>query len=227
MSPKIFWRVSFFSIVLVVAAPSAASAQSGSGGWTVGMSGQAVFMEGVPTGRGGELFATWHRSPAWGVRLGIRRDAAIQRDLQKAFRDNLEWTDQRRTSITPALLWRPIQSERGGFSQSLQFHLGPTLQFQRGEQVRRIGAADRALTVERLTGDPGFEADNIYLDRAQTTPLLLLTDDTDRTNVGASLGLHYGFRYDAVTVRSIVMARKVTNIDGVTFGIGGSVGIRL
>ena len=218
--------------VLFTVAPAASLAQSQTAPWRVGASGHIVFMERTPTGKGGELFATWHRSPAWGLRVGIRRDAAVQRNLQAAYRSTRDWADQRRTSITPALMWRPVRAEQpgsgpGGIRQLLHVHLGPTLQFQRGEQVRRFGGVDDDLTIEQLLNDPRFEADNVYLDRSRTTPLRLLTDDVYRTNVGASFGLHYGFRYNALTLKSIFTARAVTNVGGMTFGVGGSVSIDL
>ena len=232
MPIKIPTYVYVFVAVLFAAAPHSSSAQSQTDTWSVGASGQVVFMERTPTGKGGELFATWRRSPAWGIRVGIRRDAAVQRNLHTAYGSTRDWVDQRRTSITPALMWRPIRAEQpgvgtGGIRQLLHFHLGPTLQFQRGEQVRRLGGVDNDLTIEQLLNEPRFEADNVYLDRSRTTPLRLLTDDIYRTNVGASFGLHYGFRYNALILKSIFTARAVTNVGGMTFGVGGSVSIDL
>lgn len=54
----------FYVAVLFVvhcAAPHPAVAQSEADTWSVGVSGQAVFMERAPTGKGSELFAAWHR----------------------------------------------------------------------------------------------------------------------------------------------------------------------
>lgn len=194
--------------------------------WDVGASVQAVSMEGVPIARGVGVFASWQQAANWRLQVGLRRDAAVQRDLRGAYRSGLEWADQRRTSVTPAIVWHPTESE-GAISQSFQISLGPTVQLQRGERARSFGAANGELTIGQIVDDPGYEADNAYLDRTQTTTLLLLTDDTNRTNVGATLGIQYGLTYKSVTVRAALMGRKVTNIDGVTFGLGGTVGVSL
>lgn len=93
--------------------------------------------------------------------------------------------------------------------------------------MRRIGGVYGEFTITELLNNPGFDADNTYLDQTPTGPLLLLTRDTDRVNIGATLGLQYGVTYKAVTVRGTVTGRKVTNIDGVTFGVGGSMSVSL
>jgi hypothetical protein len=41
------------------------------------------------------------------------------------------------------------------------------------------------------------------------------------------MGVSYGLSYRAVTVRLGLMGRKLTNVDGVTFGVGGGVAFRL
>lgn len=206
----------------VLAQPASSLANS----WTLGTSVQAVAMEGVPIATGTGLSATWQRTSNWGFQIGVRRDAAVQRDLREAYRTDLDWANQRRTSVTPALVWKPTDAD-GGVSQSFQLSLGPTLQVQRGEQVRTLGAVNGEFSISRILDDPRYEADNAYLDRTRTTALLLLTDDTDRTNVGATLGIQYGLTYKLVTVRAALFGRKVTNIDGVTFGVGGTVGVML
>lgn len=215
--------------LLLVGPTHPASAQSmahSTAAWNVGTTIQAVAMEGVPFGTGIGVFASWHRKASWGVQIELRRDAVVQRNLRKAYRSSSDWADQRRFSITPAVVWRPT-APQGQFSQSFELTLGPTLQVQRGEDVRRIGAVDGGRTVNRIVNDPGLDAENTYLDRSRSTALLLLTDDTNRTNLGATVGLQYGVTYKAVTVRGVLMGRKVTNIDGVTFGFGGSVSVSL
>jgi len=222
------WVCSLFLLFLVVGT-GPVLAQPGSSpvdSWAVETSVQAVAMEGIPIATGTGLSATWQRTSNWGLRIGLRRDAAVQRDLREAYRTSVEWADQRRISVTPAIVWHPTDPE-GSISQSFQLSLGPTLQWQHGEKVRQIGGVYGELTINELLNNPGFDADNTYLDQTRTGPLLLLTNDTDRTNVGATLGIQYGLTYKSVTVRAALMGRKVTNIDGVTFGLGGTVGVSL
>lgn len=195
--------------------------------WDVGASAQAVFMERAPTGSGVQISVSWHRSSSWGLRFSVRRDAAVQRDIDEAYATSAQWSDQRRTSVTPAVLWRPMTAEQQRFGQFLEVHVGPTVQVQRGERMRFLGTVHDGLTVDRVLNDSGYPGDNAYLDQNRTTPLLLLTDDTNRLNVGATTGLRYGLTYNAVTVYGALSARTLTNVDGVTVGIGGGVSVSL
>ncbi|WP_263788706.1 hypothetical protein [Salinibacter grassmerensis] len=191
-----------------------------------GLSVQAVFMERAPVATGIAGHASWALTQVWELQVGVRRDAVMQRDIRRAYGSRTEWADQRRFSFTPALAWRPFRSD-GALHQSFRVSVGPTLQVQRGEQVRRLGAVDRGTSLERLTTDAGLEGDNIYLDRSRTTPLLLLTDNTNRTNVGVTAELRYGLTYEAVTVEALLTGRRVTGVDGVTVGFGGRMSVAL
>ncbi|WP_263789823.1 hypothetical protein [Salinibacter sp.] len=193
---------------------------------TAGLSVQAVFMERAPVATGIAAHAGWAVTPAWELRVGIRRDAVVQRDIRRAYSSRTEWADQRRFSVTPALAWRPFRSD-GPLHQSFRVSVGPTLQVQRGEQVRRLGAIEGSMSLDRLTTDSGLRGDNTYLDRSRTTPLLLLTDNTNRTNVGITAELQYGLTYKAVTVEALFTGRRVTGVDGVTVGLGGRVSVAL
>lgn len=191
-----------------------------------GLSVQAVFMERAPVATGIAAHAGWALTPAWDLQVGIRRDAVVQRDIRRAYSSRTEWADQRRFSVTPALAWRPFRSD-GTLHQSFRVSVGPTLQIQRGEQVRRLGAIEESMSVDRLTADLGLRGDNTYLDRSGATPLLLRTDNTNRTNVGVTAELQYGLTYEAVTVEALLTGRRVTGVDGVTVGLGGRVSVAL
>ncbi len=194
--------------------------------WDVGSTVQAVFMDGISTATGIGVNVSWWESGAWGGRIGLRRDAAVQRDLRRAYEGATSWADQRRYNVTTAVVWRPVRSD-GAVHQTLQVSAGPTLQVRRGERPRIIGAVDQGLTIRRILADPGVAADNAYLDRSQSTPLFLTTWDTNQTNVGLTIGLRYGLTYKSVTVEGLVTGRKVTNIDGVTVGAGGAFRVSL
>ncbi len=183
-------------------------------------------MERVPVATGIAGHASWALTPAWELQVGIRRDAVVQRDIRRAYSSRTEWADQRRFSLTPALAWRPFRSD-GTLHQSFRVSVGPTLQIQRGEQVRRLGAIEESMSIDRLTTDSGLEGDNTYLDRSQATPLLLQTDNTNRTNVGVAAEVQYGLTYEAVTVEALLTGQRVTGVDGVTVGLGGRVRVAL
>jgi hypothetical protein len=189
--------------------------------WDLGSTVQAVFMDGASTAAGVGIDVSWRRGGAWGGRIGIRRDAAVQRDLRRGCEGAASWADQRRYNVTPSLVWRPVRSG-GTIRQTLRVSAGPTLQVQRGERARILGAVDEGLTVRRILEDPGVAADNAYLDRSRSTPLFLTTWDTNQTNVGMTVGLRYGLTYKSITVEGVVTGRKVTNVDGVTVGAGGA-----
>ncbi len=191
-----------------------------------GLSVQAVFMERAPVATGIAAHAGWALTPAWDLRVGIRRDAVVQRDIRRAYSSRAEWADQRRFSVTPALAWRPFRSD-GPLHQSFRVSVGPTLQIQRGEQVRRLGAIEESMSLDRLTADSGRRGDNTYLDRSGATPLLLRTDNTNRTNVGVTAELQYGLTYEAVTVEALLTGRRMTGVDGATVGLGGRVSVAL
>ncbi|WP_259220756.1 hypothetical protein [Salinibacter ruber] len=191
-----------------------------------GLSVQAVFMERAPVATGIAAHAGWALTPAWDLRVGIRRDAVVQRDIRRAYSSRTEWADQRRFSVTPALGWRPFRPD-GPLHQSFRVSVGPTLQVQRGEQVRRLGAIEESMSIDRLTTDAGLRGDNTYLDRSGATPLLLQTDNTNRTNVGVTAELQYGLTYEAVTVEALLTGRRMTGVDGATVGLGGRVSVAL
>jgi hypothetical protein len=199
--------------------------------WALGTTVQATFMERAPTATGVGLHATRMGAGAWGVRLGVRRDAAVQRDIEEGYRSFSstradEWSDQRRLTLSASAVWRPVDASSGRWGHTLQVHAGPTLQLQRGEQMRFLGVLDRE--PGSILGQPGYQADNTYLARtSEGRSLLLLTEDTNRTNVGGAMGVSYGLSYRAVTVRLGLMGRKLTNVDGVTFGVGGGLAFRL
>jgi len=199
--------------------------------WALGTTVQATFMEQVPTATGVGLHATRMLSGAWGVRLSVRRDATVQRDIEEGYRSLSstradEWSDQRRLNLTAAALWHPVDASSGRWGHTLQVHAGPSLQLQRGEQMRFLGVLERE--PGSILGEPGYRADNTYLARTgEGRPLLLLTEDTNRTNVGGTMGVSYGLSYRAVTVRLGLMGRTLTNVDGVTFGVGGGLSFRL
>ena len=199
--------------------------------WTLGATVQATLMERAPTATGVELSATKIESDAWGVRLAVRRDATVQRNIQEAYRSIStsaadEWSDQRRLNMIVAAVWRPVRAVSGKWGYILEAHLGPTLQLQRGEQVRFLGALQRP--PGSVVGAPGFRADNTYLERTgEGRTVLLLTDNTNQTNVGATLGMSYGLSYRGVGVSLSLMGRKLTNIDGFTFGVGGGLSVQL
>ncbi len=211
---------------LLVVGPTRAQVDSSLRFSNAGLSVQAVFMERAPVATGIAAHAGWALTPAWDLRVGIRRDAVVQRDIRRAYSSRTEWADQRRFSVTPALAWRPFRT-RGPLHQSFRVSVGPTLQIQRGEQVRRLGAIEESMSVDRLTADSGRRGDNTYLDRSGATPLLLRTDNTNRTNVGVTAELQYGLTYEAVTVEALLTGRRMTGVDGATVGLGGRVSVAL
>lgn len=192
----------------------------------IGVVTQAVFMERAPRGTGVSGHANWWAMPHWGLRGELRRDAAVNRDILSAFSDgSVSWGDQRRLSGTVSLLWAPVVMQDETVRQSLQLHVGPTLQRQRGEQMRFLGpVADgaEAFAIIRETG-----ADNAYLkdEPSGDGTVLLLSDDTDGINWGATLGLSYGIGFGPADLRLVFTSRKVTDVDGVTFGIGGGLSL--
>jgi hypothetical protein len=226
-------RLLLFLVLFFAVAPPGAAQHSAELGpeWTLGTTVQATFMERAPTATGVGISVTRMRSDTWGARVAVRRDAAIQRDIGKAYRtlgtsDAEEWSDQRRLNLTAAAVWRPVHASSGEWGHTLQVHLGPTLQLQRGEQMRSLGILDRP--PGSIIGEPGFQADNTYLDQTREgRTLLLLTDDANRMNVGGTLGMSYGLSYRGVSVQLGLMARKLTNIDGFTFGAGGGLALHL
>ncbi|MCS4201222.1 hypothetical protein GGP93_002672 [Salinibacter ruber] len=211
---------------LLVVGPTRAQVDSSLRFSNAGLSVQAVFMERAPVATGIAAHAGWALTPAWDLRVGIRRDAVVQRDIRRAYSSRTEWADQRRFSVTPALAWRPFRT-RGPLHQSFRVSVGPTLQIQRGEQVRRLGAIEESMSVDRLTADSRRRGDNTYLDRSGATPLLLRTDNTNRTNVGVTAELQYGLTYEAVTVEALPTGRRMTGVDGATVGLGGRVSVAL
>ena len=223
--------LSLFSVILLVQPADAQVKPSCDAEWILGTTVEATLMERVPTAAGVGVHATRMSSEGWGIRLAVRRDAVIQRDISEAYRSlsdpkASEWSDQRRLNITAGLVWRPLSAPSGQWGHAVQVHAGPTLQMQRGEQLRYLGVLEGGL--ESAIGPSELQADNTYLDRTREgQSLLLLTEDTNRTNVGGTLGVEYGITYRSITVHLSLMGRALTNIDGATFGAGGGLSYRL
>lgn len=187
----------------------------------VGAMTQVVFMERAPRATGVGGVVSWWAAPRWGIRGEFRRDAGLQRSIQKAYSSTTEWGDDRRLNGTVALLWEAFRGDLGSTGHSLRLHAGPTVQRQRSERLRFLGATESE--TELLNTVQGTDADHVYLEENKSGPgtLVALSENVNRINWGASVGLKYGVHYGPSAFHFALTARKVTNVDGVTFGLGG------
>lgn len=193
----------------------------------VGVTTQVVVMERAPiaTGVGGHV--SWWAGSRWGLRAEFQRDAGVNRDLRDVYVNTGQWGDHRRLNGTVAVLWEPVQGTLGTVQQSLRVSVGPTVQRQWGETARWLGHISNDQALLRMIREPG--ADNVYIAEAPdgNGQLVLRSEYVRHTNVGLTIGVSYGITYGPVLLRLLGTGRKVTNVDGWTFGAGGGVAFTL